>query len=272
MAITVPYCEAHESGGHEYTETGGSATMKVICAYEDAFQLCQEAMGTTTAVGGTVFWQPPVVHPRRPYLYCREASFEPIGASGLIGSNSTWSKALVTLQFRTLDRDEEDIAQNPTAIYITEQQSASVEGLTLDDTKWKWSSGNVPWSDEQNRRAARQILIPTINLTYTINNWPNAPIAEGTLAENLGKINQYDFRALWQTWPAKTLLFANYNASRAWTSEGVTAWTVALNFIYRKETWQKFYRDSSGTWEAAVTIDGSVKPYEEVDFSEALFP
>lgn len=269
MAITVDYCEDHDSGEHEYTETGGSATMNLICAYEDAFQLCQEAMGSTVASGSVIFYTPPMRHPRRNYLYCRNASFEPLGASTVVGGLSTWTKAKVKLDFRTLDRSEQDDPEQQNFIYITENQSAAVEGLTIDKAKWAWSDTNAPLDESQ---TSYQILMPSINLTYTINNWPNAPIPEGTLSTFLGKINKYDFRALWQTWPANTLMFTNYNASRAWTSEGVTAWQVALNFAFKPNTWLKQFREDDAAWITVKNIGvGTKRLYEEVDFEE-MFP
>lgn len=272
MPITVDYCEDHDSGSHEYTETGGSATMNLICAYEDAFQLCQEAMGSTVASGSVIFYTPPIRHPRRSYLYCRNASFEPLGASSVSGGFSTWTKAKVKLDFRTLDRDEQEDPEQQSFIYITENQSAAVEAVTLDGASWTWADDGNPISKEMQINNTYQKLIPSINLTYTINNWPNAPIEAGTLSTFLGKINKYDFRALWQTWPAKTLLFTSYNASRSWTSEGVTAWQVALNFTFKTETWLKLFKQKSGEFIEVNNVNvGTKKLYETVDFAE-MFP
>jgi len=260
MAITVTNSELHESEQNTFEEKSGSATRNLLCAGENADLLCSQAMGGLIQVGQTQVWYPPASHPRRPWLYVKSCSYVPFGKSWCEAGISYWEFAKVTLQYSTLEEE-----QRENGPYITESRQGGTEAMTLQGKQWVWESDSKPIGNT-NEASTFQILLPIVNLSYTIHRWIDPPF--DTFDSSTGKVNGENFRILWNTYPAESLLFLSYSSTRNWTEGEELIWNVSLDFTFKRQGWNTFYRTSEGAaqFERVVVDGGSATPYETMDF------
>lgn len=157
--------------------------------------------------------------------------------------------------------------------YYTETIEPTIEQL-------RWSHRRLRWGQGANSRLIEPEEAPTFPVfrerfsrTYI---GLVTPI--GTAFSTLqGKINKDPVvsNIIGVTYPAQTVLYSNrtINASSSATNFGIdNRVNMTLNFMYRQETWRKFYDVETNNFEKMYTASGSeVQWPQEADLSPVLF-
>ena len=125
------------------------------------------------------------------------------------------------------------------------------------------SDGNHPQSPGR--------LIRGLTISRTLYQVTALPIA---LITSIGKVNDADYISalLVLTFAAETLLYTPPNMNRTITTAGDKGWTVNMKFMYKPDTWNKFWRSTTQAYEAIFIAGGiEYKNYPLADFSSLLF-
>lgn len=266
MATTVPFVELPGSGIHQYDAEGGWAQRLLLCDYSQADSLCAELLGFPTPAGTEhQRRRPPERHPARPYLYCRSCRYEGHGAPGREADGDiTYTKAKVIAEYRPLERADSDDPDRQAITYMTERREIArhYERVPTDQLKWQEGpSVGLSLSDRSDLLKWISTLIVRVDVHY----WFGAPVSSGVFEQTIGKVNAGDFRVLWTTWPAETLIYEGASLERQYTSSGSAAWKVGLQFRYRTASWNRFLHPSLTFYTVATSIGR--KPYEPADFT-----
>ncbi len=146
---------------------------------------------------------------------------------------------------------------------ISEEIRPSVEFQKLDHRMFKWSSGDPLLEPEAPGRQNHGLdFVRTYFLVTAI------PSAVLTL---FGKCNADSVVAttLNLTFPAETLLYREPAISRTISTQGADYYTLQIPFAYQAETWNKFWRAKTKSWEKIQYVDGSgdYDNFEPVDYT-----
>lgn len=258
MPITVPHTELHGSGGAGLDRNGGFAARRFKCAWAQADQLCQELRGLN--------YSPPAQHPRYPYLYCTRARYDGIGASYTDSQGlAAYNLAAVEATYEPLEFTQGG-GETELTTYMREERSPAPQYMTRNG-QVNWDEG--PNSGGEIKEGKPAFIVPFTNYTLTVFRWWGAPVSSGIFETSQGKVNAGPFRALWTTWPEKTLMFNGATSSRDFTSQGFTAFTVTLSFTFNPRAWNKL-RHPNGNYYAFTTGAGSNDPYDYINFTQLL--
>lgn len=272
----VEYSERQGSGGYVLEADGNSATRILQCSYAEAGQLATDLRGTIVAGAGgsSQVWLQPKPHPAFPWLFARRIRVEPLGPIAPANPDDctqagvTYPMAIVTVDYAPIDFPDPTDPQKPPydqIIWIEENRRLGAEYLTVDDQNVRFEFG-----DGEKLNISPTKVLPIQDVSITINQWINAPVPYANSALNLwiGSVNQSVFKALWTPFQAETLLYLGYDASRSYTSDGITAWTVTLQFKWNPSNWNKKWRPENEAFEY-VFCNGK-KLYERESFNGLL--
>lgn len=268
MPITVPYVEMPGSGSNEFTSEGGTATRVFLCDYAQADQLCAELLGFPSQAGTEhQRRRQPERHPTRTHLYCRTCQYEGFGSPGREADGDiTYTKAKVTAVYRPLDWSDADSAIPPTGTYMTERREFDREFESAPTSDLRWREGQDSGNSVGNVELLRRV--PLLVVRIDVFGWLAAPIETGVFERTIGKVNDRDFRPLRTTWPAESLLYDGAWYDRQYTSDGQSAWRVALQFRFRNSGWNR--RPHKSMQYFNVSASNGKTPYEPADFSSLL--
>lgn len=254
MAVTVPYTEMYGSGAYTSDANGGSAVRRLKCDWSQSDQLIFELRGAAFTL--------PAQHPVCTWLYCSSASREGHGPCRTIGDAIQYPYAIITVNYSPLDGTGNGGQPGEPGTYMREDRDISCRFNTPEDGAIKWASGAdngkvVPFPVTT--------VEPITNYSINIFKWWNAPVSNGTFENATGKINDGTFRALWTTWPDKTLMFYGARFTRDFTDLGPAAFNVTLMFGYNRQKWDKKLH-KSGEYETVKRANGD-DLYEKISFS-----
>jgi len=240
-----------------------TATRKIICDWVDRYVVYQSYVGAD-------YPYDPVTGFNASGAYCTGGTIEPLEAKGL-GANdiAIYEKALITLEYRVPDPEtgtpirEEGVG--PTAALGSDSFSSNTEFLTLDHTDFQWATGTKPLKPKE----APAKLIFSLNWTRTLENVVT-PIAGGlgeVILENIGSVNDLPINAANTagfTFPAETLLYTKPTINK----QGANSARVTLNFVYRPQGWNKFYRADIERFDIITFRNGIIfKTYKPKSFT-----
>lgn len=248
-AIPAPE-ELHNTRTATYGMSGSSASVSLKCDEADAAEIVEDM------VGNAVVWpyEGPVL------LYCSSATISTMGEAGTQdGQGLVYQQAQIDATFSALTSDG---AENPT--YFDERLEPTCEMLVLPPDNFYWSSGSadalLPEEAPSKLRVGfdyyltvfNQVSIPAHVLTH-----PGTVNASTVTSGSLGL-----------TFAAQTLLYNPPLVSRSVSLGGSNRYTISYRLSYRADTWNKYWRTSTGAFAVIKDSGGStVLVYPTADFS-----
>jgi len=231
---------------------------------------------------------PGQLYPYVPQFGARAVSctIEPFAAqdqlSILYPTLATYDKAILTITYETprigerqpYPRDKDPVKHLDPEKSISEMIEPFVEMLQFPYENYRWASGTGPLlvPDEAP-------IYPLFRATYTITRHSQRSVPKHV--EDLqGCINKAAITPVLmtdaenpRTFAIHTLMFQTPTIGLSSADDGTTRYELTYRLAYRKETWRKVYRHSTGAYEDIYFV-GSVFPNvwpPEADFSP-LFP
>lgn len=237
---SVACTEVHGTAIEDYSIEGGaqcSVTLKVAAADKDS--LVADLLANQNAWPQLSAWTSP------PRAYA--ATVTPHATnSPADGQVYIWDEYLVAVKYST----------DPTRQLYSEELEPTAEFVRLDHRYFRWASG-APLSDGE----APGLLRKSLNLTRT---YFQAAAVPAEVLTGIGKVHNanYTSTSLGLTFAAETLLFLPNPVQRQVSTAGSSGFNYAVKFAYKPETWNKFYRANTNSYESIYDLAGSVvKPY-----------
>lgn len=226
----------------KWTQDAFTAERLLICAWDDR----DEVVAEMAANGGQLY-------PYKPWMGARSVGASAVGYGTMKGEASPglgyYDEAAVTVYYST---------SAPTMVstggaYVSESIEPSAEYLQVDYEDFRWGSSS---GTEAKPSEAPTKLIPGIDYILTFHRVMYIPDAANTLVDycNAGPVSAYTLR---RTFPAETLLYRGYTASRDLGGGSSMTWKYSLRFSYRPAGWNTFWRAETGTFEPIYHVNGS---------------
>ena len=176
-------------------------------------------------------------------LICTNVEYEPLDGDVFSG------KAELTCTFAP----PEKAPQTDDAMRI--RWEVSGESVTI--------SGNFTWSGGDpivnvNVLPTKQIALIKCIVSGVKSSW-----SLSTIASLIDHVNN----ASWQGAAAETILFHGCTVSTRQDEDGDTVYEIEYELLYKPSGWNKFYRESTGTWVEIVKTGTSDKVYETATFT-----
>jgi hypothetical protein len=243
--------EIHNTRQATYGMSGSSASVSLLCDEDDAAAIVEDMVGNSTP------W--PYAGPVP--LYASTATIVTLGEAGTNnGSGLAYDQAQINVSYAALTPDDD---QNPSVFY-DEQLQPTCEMLLLPPDGFYWSSGSAdPLLPEEapsklrvgfdyNLTVFNQVTIPAHVLTH-----PGKVNASSVTSGSLGL-----------TFAAQTLLYNPPLVSRSVSLGGSNRYTISYRLSYRADTWNKYWRTSTGAFAVIKDSTGTtVLVYPTADFS-----
>lgn len=177
---------------------------------------------------------------------------------------SEYVEAILTVQYEPITGEDPDIIivnEKGDGRFISESISPTVEFLSMDHDKLKWTTGDDT-GIELNSKESPGIRIE--GMVYTVTLFRETSIPTGVLTA-IGKTNLNEVKSprLGLDFPAGTLLFGEPNITKESNLDNKTNLTVTYNFKYREKGWNKFFRAETGLFEK-IYLDGSSTAHEPI--------
>lgn len=173
------------------------------------------------------------------------------------GQSINYDHAVITVTYNHESRDLESDSLEPTAEFITQ-----------DHRRFRWGASN---GDPLAQAEAPGKLRRGLNLVRT--QFQVTPPLSAQLLTAVGGVNNapYTSTPLGMTFAIGTLLFTPPNLSITIKTDGSDGFTVAMKFMYRPETWNKYWRSKTEAYEAIFDVNGGVhNSYPLVDMTDLL--
>lgn len=181
----------------------------------------------------------------------------PGGAATTIGQSMIYGDALATINYNSEVND-----------IVSEDIEPAVDVVRLDHRQFRWSDAD---GDPLQESEAPGFTRRTLALVRRYEEFPKPLPIE--LLDLVGKCNDspHVSTLLGVTFPTATLLYMPPRLSHTITTAGADGVSMELKFMYRPETWNKYYRSSTDTYEEIYHPGGGVvKTIPEADFSAFL--
>lgn len=243
---TVPCEEVHGSKKEGGDPFGFTASVKLRCLYADRFTLADDLVNNGV-------W--PDFTGAKVKTIAMEPDFAKYTTSG---QECVYEHTLLTINYSS--REDADV--------ISESIEPTAEFRLLDHRLFRWSSGTGALLNE--KEAPGQI-IRGLNLVRTLYRQSSVPASILTLP---GKCSNaiYTSSLLGLTFAAETLLFMPGSITRQIKLSGSPGFNVTVKMSYKPSGWNKFWRQSTGTYESIYAAGGAeYKPYPPASFSDWLF-
>lgn len=244
---TVDCCEEHGTLTENHGLSDFSASVTLRCAWDDRHALMTDLLGNVWPY--VTSWVKPAV--------CATCGSVPVPTTyEEDGQGIDYIEALVTANYST--REAIDL--------ITESIEPLVEFITLDHKRFRWGSktGDPLLEAEAPGRQMR-----SLNLVRSAKKVLAVPSSALTLP---GYVNNtaYTSTILGLTFAIETLLFTPPSLSHTITTDGDPGWDMTVKLAYLPQTWNKFFRAKSGTYQEIFDVQESsaYKSYPLGDFSD----
>lgn len=262
-------------------EGGDRITERLLVDYADRMTALRDLKGyTIQQSGGNLVKVPPLQHPVMNWLYCTDASFESVGQQFqdlACTDYPVYQKTIIEATFTPLPiHNGPDPPPYDGQIILVDQVQGGVEYKTVNGVvTWYYDSTDVGTENTEDHPPYGMALTdtkpaiqcPVITHTLTLYFWPNPGY---NFNQHAGKVNDRDFRFLFETFEAETLLFEHATWAISVTTDGTFAHDVGMLLIHRPQGWNKqpWYNQSTGTAEFYPVFP---KPFKTYDFRN-LFP
>ena len=263
---TVDCNEVDHTSKFSWSDTGFSASVTLTCAWGDRIALVKDLKQNRRPFPGLTGIQDP------PKVVAADVIPQPTSAADatlpLTQQNSVYFDAYVSVRY---EPDSTDPDTNAEDIY-SESISSSGEFITEDFRPFRWGNPN---GDALIEGEAPGRLIQNLTLQRTNFNQLTVPSA---LILAVGKVNDalYTSSIKWINFAfePETLLLAQPQMQRSVSTDGgQNSWTVSMQFIWKKNGWNKFWRAKTKQFEEQFLAGGlAKKSYELADFTTFLKP
>lgn len=232
-------------------DSGTDCGVTLRCAWASRYDLIDDLISNRREWPHGSFSEPPQAY---------SCSCVPVpGAYLTVGQTIEYEQALVTVNYSSQIKD-----------LISESLEPTVEAQILDYKRFRWGAQD---GDPLLEAEAPGRLVRGLTIARTLYEVPG-PLPD-ILFDGPGFTNDvtYTSALLGKAFAAETLLFTPPTMNRVIKSSGTSAWTVALKFMYKKETWNKFWRAASGEYEEIFDIESGTayKNNPPTDFSDVLY-
>lgn len=239
-------------------DSGWSAQVTLICPFEDRHTLVSEIVGGRKSWPGLTL----DISPR-----AKSAGIRPLPTASPSSADLQaflWQYSLVTINYETTFQNEDEEGD-----IFSESLEPAVEFQLQDYNRFRWTgqAGKRILEGE-----APGKLVYSLAIVRTI--YELAALPEEVLT-CLGHVNDADYTSdiLGLTFVEESLLFEPGAPNRTIKSDGSGLWTLPLKFVYKPETWNKYWRAETSAYESMYDLGdpGPYKSYPTADFSAVLF-
>lgn len=227
--------EEFQTVSEEYAlGVGMSPSVTLRCAWADRHALAADLLGNKRPYPQAPGANPPQAN--------RVAIMPAPQQYAAVGQGIIYQEALVTVSYSHEIKD-----------LISESIEPTAEFITQDYRKYRWTDEN---GDPLLEAEAPGKLVRGLTLCRTMYEVPALP---ATLLTECGKVNgsPYTSSLLGLTFATETLLFTPPFTRRTITTAGSDGFTVDLKFMYKPETWNKFWRSKTQQYEEIFDIEKS---------------
>jgi len=254
---SIACCEEHTQISETFSRKGEqSATATLRVAWNLRHNLIYDLLQT------------PRLYPHNPLMWAVNCSATPWDSAPIQdGQGNQYTDALVVVNYSNVLDDNNN--QGSSGQLYSESIEPNVENMTLDHTRFRWSSAS---GDVLRENEAPTRPLYSIALTRTLYKIPTA--LPGDVLSLIGKCNSdsYFSTALGLNFGAETLLCLPTSSSKSVTSQGDPGYDVVFKFAYKPETWNKFWRAGSQSYEGIFLSDGNeYKNFPSTSFGSLLY-
>lgn len=249
----IDCAEEHDTqGGGASIENGTDCHVTLRCAWADRYLLVEDLLSNRREWPHGSFSSPPQAF---------SATIRTAGTAYLtVGQTCEYIHALVDVNYSDELKD-----------LISESLEPTVEAQTLDYKRFRWGTadGDPLLEGEAPGRLVRGLTI--VRTLYEVPNPLPLILLTGPGSTNDAPYTSSLLGGL--VFDTETLLFVPPTLSRSIKASGSEAWTVGLKFMYKAETWNKFWRAKTGAYEEIFDIEGAAayKNNPPLDFSALLY-
>jgi hypothetical protein len=225
----------------KWHEDGFEATRCILVPWDSRYT----AVAEVAANGGELY-------PYKPDTLARAIGAGVDGYGAIQGNTSDgigyYEFAAITIQYSTRAPEYQE-----SGVFVSEYMEPGTEYIRLDYEDLRWGSNS---GAEIKPGEAPSKLIPIQNYVLVFHRVSCIPAAAESLVDycNAGPATAY---TLGRTFPAETLLYRGYTASRDLQLGHIPSWKYALTFSYRPVGWNKFWRAETGSFEYQYHVAGS---------------
>lgn len=212
-----------------------------------------------------------VAHSDYSWLYCSSVNIEKLGdASDAGGPHHAKITATFTDPTTTGELGGQVGASNSDWSVWTEHWEGSGEAVTLGK-KLKWSDA-ATWAECSDVKKDAPVFMYFPSAVLTLSGTTNLITSDtkALILARVGEINWTDIKIKKFTYPKETLLFLGADMQEGADATGSSTYSVTYKFMYRPNTWNKWYNDRKAgypDWERIIRSDGS-SPYYRGQFSD----
>ena len=248
---TVACAEVPGTAHEEYTRDGPTARVILDCAWNQRHLLLDDLLLNQRAWPHAAYTQVPTV---------ARVGIEGEGINSVVNQCFVYSRARVAVEYDTISTSLVSEELIPTVTYQTEDYRQFLWGAS--------DAAGVPLLE--NQAPGRPLY--GMKLRRTLFNLPSIPAQVLTL---VGKSNNADYVSsfLGLTFAEETLAFVPPSIRRTLSTGGGTGWNLVLNFMYKEDGWNRWWRGANQGYER-IYRRGVLDPYESLpkaDFSAVLF-
>ena len=251
--------EVHGSREESHGFENQTASVDLRIAWADRYALCSDLLRS----GGRAY-------PYSNYLYARTVGIKPeAGQYTEDGQGMVYEFGIASVQYSALSaKAAEKDPDDPTQL-VSETIEPTASFITLDFKKFVWQIA-APGVDLVPDEAPTKLMKGSLlsRVLYEVRNLNPLII---TIAGNINS-RRYFSRSLGIPFEIGTLLCNAPKLTRTITTDGVSAWTVALSWEHKPEGWNKFWRAASAQYETIqVRATGATyNCYPSMDFRPFL--
>lgn len=240
-------CEMHATRRESFDGVSATGIVQLKVPWASRYAVMMEI------VGGKAAWPHPGI-----YAFGSSAGCRPLEAAGeTAGQSLEYEYALIDFTYKSPGSGKDD-PDDPVNL-VSESLEPTVEFLTLDHKRFIWKSDLMPLLEKE--APGRQIK--GMNLVRTFYNVePPIPISILNLA---GSVNDATVNStiLGLSFPAETLLFNQPSLSRTIKTDGSgLAFNITTKFTYKKEGWNKFWRQKTQIYDEIYDLDDQANVYK----------
>lgn len=249
------------------TEESFEVIRRLKCAWSDATVLASALIGRTMLQGSTIYFY--VGHKiawlisgsgQSVYIVAKDVFIEPFGreSQGALPTRGVYDYAMLTVTYRVCPTSD-------LRMLVEESIRPAAEFLTQAPEGFYWDNGQAqPLTIDE----APNRIVATMEYDYEVKWLPPSLVLN--IANAMGYVNDASVDCLKYDWTfsAGTLLCLPPEVEPQITLLDENRVTLTMHFVYRPETWNKFYKH--GVQAPAIIYDSGgfqVKVYPEADFS-----
>lgn len=223
----------------------GSSRVTLRCAWNDAIDLVSDLLDNR------------LTDPLHPGLFATTASVKAFGdesTSGYtgVGQGIIPNEAAVTVTYQNLSDEERagNPSGDPNADWYTENIEPTMEFMTVNHLVFQWGNATDPSSQDllKSEEAPGRIMMGC----KLVRNWRKlASLPVGTFSL-IGKVNSLAYTSTYldgEVFAPETLLYQPPVSTRSVNRSGASTWDLKLMFHYKEQTWNKFWRATTQTYE-----------------------